>query len=53
MLIRIEGTMNGAKYRQILEENLLQSAKDLHCSNRTMTPSIQPTKHWNGFRART
>ena len=28
-LVRIEGTMNGAKYRQILEENLLQSAKDL------------------------
>ena len=28
-LINIEGTMNGAKYRQILEENLLQSAKDL------------------------
>ena len=26
-LVRIEGTMNGAKYRQILEENLLQSAK--------------------------
>ena len=28
-LARIEGTMNGAKYRQILEGNLLQSAKDL------------------------
>ena len=28
-LLRIEGTMNRAKYRQILEENLLQSAKDL------------------------
>ena len=28
-LVRIEGTMNGAKYRKILEENLLQSAKDL------------------------
>ena len=28
-LIRIEGAMNGAKYRKILEENLLQSAKDL------------------------
>ena len=27
-LLRIEGTMNGAKYRQILEENLPQSAKD-------------------------
>ena len=28
-LVKIEGTMNGAKYRQILEENLLQSVKDL------------------------
>ena len=28
-LVGIEGTMNGAKYRQILEENLLQSGKDL------------------------
>ena len=28
-LARIEGTMNGAKSRQIIEENLLQSAKDL------------------------
>ena len=28
-LAQTEGTMNGAKYIQILEENLLQSAKDL------------------------
>ena len=28
-LVRIEGTMNVAKYRLILGENLLQSAKDL------------------------
>ena len=28
-LVMIEGTMNGAEYRQILEENLLQGAKDL------------------------
>ena len=27
-LARIEGTMNGAKYSQILEENLLQSTRD-------------------------
>ena len=27
-LVRREGTMNGAKYREILEDNLLQSAKD-------------------------
>ena len=28
-LVRIEGKINGAKYRGILDENLLQSAQDL------------------------
>ena len=28
-LVRIEGKMNGAKYREILDENLLQRAQDL------------------------
>ena len=28
-LVRIEGKMNEAKYREILNENLLQSAEDL------------------------
>jgi hypothetical protein len=28
-LVRIEGKMNGAKYSEILDENLLQSAQDL------------------------
>jgi hypothetical protein len=28
-LVRMEGKMNGAKYREILDENLLQSAQDL------------------------
>ena len=28
-LVRIEGKMNGAKYREILDENLLQSPQDL------------------------
>ena len=28
-LVRIEAKMNGAKYREILNENLLQSAHDL------------------------
>ena len=28
-LVRIAGKMNGAKYREILDENLLQSAQDL------------------------
>jgi hypothetical protein len=27
-LVRIEGKMNGLKYREILDENLLQSAQD-------------------------
>ena len=35
-LARIEGTMNGAKSRQILEGNLLQSAKDLRLQRRFM-----------------
>jgi hypothetical protein len=28
-LVRIEAKMNGAKYREILDQNLLQSAQDL------------------------
>ena len=28
-LVRIEGKMNAAKYREILDENLFQSAQDL------------------------
>jgi hypothetical protein len=28
-LVRIERKMNGTKYREILDENLLQSAQDL------------------------
>ena len=28
-LVRIEGKMNGAKYREILDQNLLQSTQDL------------------------
>jgi hypothetical protein len=27
-LVRIQGKINGAKYREILDENLLQSSKD-------------------------
>jgi hypothetical protein len=33
-LVRIEGKINGAKYREILDENLLQSAQDLRLSQR-------------------
>ena len=28
-LVRFEGKMNGAKYREILDENLLQNTQDL------------------------
>ena len=56
-LVVIEGTMNESKYRQILEENWLQNAKDLRLqwdlhSNRTMTSSIRPKQQWNSFRTR-
>ena len=33
-LVRIKGKMNGAKYREILDENLLQSAQDLRLGRR-------------------
>jgi hypothetical protein len=56
-LIRIEGKMKGAKYREILDENLLQSAGALRTSdwdddspfNRTVTLSTQPRQHSSGF----
>ena len=32
--VSIEGTMNGPKYRQILEENLLKNEKDLRLQQR-------------------
>jgi hypothetical protein len=56
-LLRIEGTMNGAKYRRILDENLLQRAnirlgsEDVR-SIHTWTSSIQPKQCWNGFTTR-
>jgi hypothetical protein len=28
-LVRVEGKMNGAKYRDVLDENLLQNTQDL------------------------
>ena len=33
-LFRIEGMMDGAKYREILEENLFQSSRDLRLGRR-------------------
>ena len=39
-LVRIEVKENGAKYREILDDNLLQSTQDLRLgSNRTTTLS--------------
>ena len=44
-LVRIERTYNGAKYRQILEENLLQSAKDLRLQRRFAFQQDNDPKH--------
>ena len=33
-LVRIEGKVNGAKYGEILDENLLQSAQDIRLGRR-------------------
>jgi hypothetical protein len=33
-LVRIEGKMNDAKYREILNENLLQTSQDLRMGRR-------------------
>ncbi|MGH0118011.1 UNVERIFIED_CONTAM: hypothetical protein FKN15_047016 [Acipenser sinensis] len=33
-LVRIEGMMDGAKYREILEGNLFQSSRDLRLGRR-------------------
>jgi hypothetical protein len=33
-LVKIEGKMNRAKYREILDENLLQSTQDLRLGRR-------------------
>ena len=40
-LVWIEGKMNGAKYREILNENLLQSAQDLRLGVKAHLPTRQ------------
>uniref|UniRef100_A0AAZ3RAT2 Uncharacterized protein n=1 Tax=Oncorhynchus tshawytscha TaxID=74940 RepID=A0AAZ3RAT2_ONCTS len=40
-LVRIEGKMNGAKYREILDENLPQSAQDLNLGQKVHLPAGQ------------
>ena len=44
-LVRIEGKMNGAKYRELLDENLLQSAKDLRLGRRFTFQQDKDPKH--------
>ena len=44
-LVRIEGKMNGAKYREILDENLLQSILDLRLGRRFTFQQDNDPKH--------
>uniref|UniRef100_A0A9J7XQS3 Tc1-like transposase DDE domain-containing protein n=1 Tax=Cyprinus carpio carpio TaxID=630221 RepID=A0A9J7XQS3_CYPCA len=44
-LVAIEGKMNVAKYRDILDENLLQSAKDLRLGRRFTFQQDSDPKH--------
>ena len=44
-LVKIEGKMDGAKYRQTLEENLFQSARDLGLGRRFTFQQDNDPKH--------
>ena len=44
-LNRIEGKMNGAKYQEILDENLLQRAQDLRLGQRFTFQQDNDPKH--------
>uniref|UniRef100_A0A803KDE8 Tc1-like transposase DDE domain-containing protein n=1 Tax=Xenopus tropicalis TaxID=8364 RepID=A0A803KDE8_XENTR len=44
-LVRVDGKMDGAKYRAILEENLLESAKDLRLGRRFTFQQDNDPKH--------
>ena len=44
-LVRIEGKMNGAKYREILDENLLQSSQDHRLGQRFTFQQDNNPKH--------
>jgi hypothetical protein len=50
-LVRINGKMNRAKYREILDENLLRTSDwgKSSLSNRTMTLSTQQRQCRSGF----
>ena len=44
-LVRIEGTMDGAKYRRIIDENLLESAMNLKLGRRFPFQQDTDLKH--------
>ena len=44
-LVRIEGMMDGAKYRDILEGNLFQSSRDLRLGQRFIFQQDNDPKH--------
>ena len=44
-LVRIEGKINRAKYREILDENLLHNAQDLRLGQRVPFQQDNDTKH--------
>ena len=44
-LVRIKGKMNGAKYREIIDENLLQSAQALRLGQRFTFQQDNDPKH--------
>ena len=44
-LVRMEGKMNGAKYKEILDENLLQSAQDLKLGQKFTFQQDNDPKH--------
>jgi hypothetical protein len=53
-LVRIEGKMDGVKYRAILDENLSRALRtsdwgEGSSSKRTMTQGTQPSQRRSGF----
>jgi hypothetical protein len=44
-LVRIKGKLNGEKYREILDENLLQSTQDLRLGQRFTFQQHNDPKH--------
>ena len=44
-LVRIEGMMDGAKYREILEGNLFQSSRDVRLGRRFTFQQDNEPKH--------